>query len=336
MNENQIQPIEKITASIVSFAQNEVDSIIASIRASALSIAADPSTKKGRDELKSTAYKVAQSKSHLVKLANASIEEARATVNTVTSIRTSMEKQLDALRDEVKRPAIEWEQREEARIESITDRIKQIDDLANGTESLSSNEIKERVEIASNLFEGFDFQEQSNNGSSTHEYVIETLSNAIHAAIKREADAAELERLRALEAARIAAETAAREAEEARLVAERKAQRQAEAERVRKQQEDLRIKQAEEAAIIRERQRIEAEHQEALAREQERIHAERRKREAEELAEAKRKADSAHRAKIRTEVEDALRKHVRMSPSDATLSVEMIERGMIPHITITF
>jgi len=81
----------ELISDLTVFDANSVDPLISRIREEALSLVADPETRVGREQLKSQAYKVSQAKTHLVKLANASVEQHRAIVTKVTSERDRIE-----------------------------------------------------------------------------------------------------------------------------------------------------------------------------------------------------------------------------------------------------
>lgn len=345
MSDTAVAIIEN-PAAITAFDQNNIDEIIKAVRTEATSLVADVSTKKGRDELKSQAYKVSQTKTHLVKLANASISKHKDIVKAVTSERVRLEKELDAIRDETKAPAVEWETEEESRKESIKQRIERMRYISTDIPSLDLKELGVCVKEVEEIFNAGNFAEFDEGAGETYHEVKEALMKGIEAREKYEAEQAELKRLReaeekrkaeevakATEEARKAAELKA--AQEAKEKAEREAKEVAEREARRKAEEDRRIKEAEERAKRQERERIEREQREkaeAEARAAAKIKAD---QEAKEREEANRKADEKHRAKIRKEIADELAENGVKNTLAANI-VLAIESGAIPHVSINF
>ena len=111
----EIATIEQVRLLSV-FPVGKTDSIINIIRKDALSIVPDTSTVKGRKEIASTAYKVAQSKTYLDKLGVKCKEEAQKKVRAVDEERRSVRERLDELKEEVRSPLTLWEMEEKARI----------------------------------------------------------------------------------------------------------------------------------------------------------------------------------------------------------------------------
>lgn len=343
---------------IVVFEVNHVDRIIEAVRKEALSLAVDVSTRKGREELKGQAFKVSQIKTRLVKLANDSIEEKSKAVKAVTSERTRLERELDKIRDEVKAPALEWEAKEERRKTAIMDRMQQIREQAMNLDGLTveglTARINEVIRLSGEQFEEFDKAAQCAADAS-----MTTLQAATNARKQADADAAELAKLREIQAKREAEDAARAEKEAADLAeaarkaaelkaaqdakerAEREAQEAAEREERRKLEQENAIKAAEGKAAQRERDRIEAEQRQKDEAAKREADAEAARKMAAELAEANRKADETHRRKVREEAADALNFACQgLDPAiyvaDARTVIAAIERGEVPHVTINF
>ena len=75
----------------------------------------DLETEKGRKAIASMAYKVARTKTAIDDAGKLLNEESRARINAVDENRREIRNQLDALKDEVRKPLTDWEQAEEAR-----------------------------------------------------------------------------------------------------------------------------------------------------------------------------------------------------------------------------
>jgi len=90
------------------------------IKAEVASFEPDLSTDTSRKEIASMAYKVAQSKTHLVKLGKELTKGWRDSTKAVNDQIKETETRLDSVRDDIRRPLTEWEQKEEKRIESVS------------------------------------------------------------------------------------------------------------------------------------------------------------------------------------------------------------------------
>lgn len=243
----------------------------------------DPSTKKGRDEIKSLAYKVSQLKSKLDGMGKELVSEWKTKAKAVDDSRKSMRDQLDELRDEAKAPLIEWEAVEQKRLDNLNGIITDIQGLINHCPGQS----RERLNAYRKDFDDYseqDFQELQAEADA----LIEKGRQAVIAELKLldEREAAELEAAKQREELeKLQAEKADRE----RIEAE--AQRQHEIE-MQAMQDKLAAAEAEKAEA--ERAKIEAEQ----AAEQARIEAEKAaEREKQRIADEERQAAEAIAAK---------------------------------------
>lgn len=257
----------------------------------------DPATRKGRDALKSLAYKISQSKAELDRQGLALTEEARKKIDAVNVGRKQVKERLDSLRDEVKQPVIDWEAAEEGRVAKhklalLAFDLRRVDALS------SANVIRSVVEEIALIDIGEDWQEYREIALAAKEQALTKFRADLAAAEQREAEQAELARLRAEAAERAAKEVEERAAKEKREAEERHAQELAEA------------KSAAEFAAQQERNR------------QARIKAE------EEAFRAKREADATHRQKILSEIAEALSAIPRESIPQALLD------GRVPHVKV--
>lgn len=321
------------------FESERVDEFMKAIREEALSLVSDPTTAKGREEIRSQAHKVSKCKTHLVKLANDSIEHHRAIVKAVTSERIRMETELNDLRDEVKAPAVEWENKEKLRKERHEKGLEVISAFTARDEcgNLKPSElIAQDIEELENLEIGESWEEYQERAEARKHAVLEKLKKDLEAAKAQEDKDRELARLRK--------EAEEREtAERARLAEEQRKKEEAE----RKEREEREAIRRQEEAELREREtkeRIEREKQEAIKAERERIERERReeehrKEEARKAAEAavvKRQADEKHRASVRKQAANGLLSALALKESECAAIVTAIEKGEIPHVSIKF
>lgn len=220
------------TALVAMFtAENGLDPLIERIAAEVRAHVPDLTTAKGRDAIKSLAYKVARSKTMLDDAGKLLTDEQRKAIATVDAARRKMREALDALKDEARKPLDDWEAAEATRIQNLKNRLERLTNAAPAEETEEAfAELIGRVE-AVNPEDG-----------TWGEYLMDAV-RAKDATLKRLRDAAELSRLRREAAARAEADRIAQEAAAA-----------AEAERIEREAEAERQRQAEAAEAERVRQ----------------------------------------------------------------------------------
>lgn len=325
----------------------------------------DLSTAKGREAIKSFAYKITRTKTAIDDAGKKLNEEARAQINVVDAARRAAKEKLDAMAKAVRAPLTEWEEVEKARIERCREIIEAFKADAIVTLEDTAATVRARGgAIWQTALDEDQFRDMLPEAQAAKDAAVATLKAALARLEKEEADRAELERLRAeaaerdrIEAERRAEEErAAREAEEARQAEERRiAAEKAEQERIERAQreaEDRARRKAEQAAEA-ERQRIQREHDEALAAERrraeeaeraanaerERVAAEEaaRKAEAEQAAaeQAKRDADQAHRSAVMKAAKEAIMT-CGVDEDAAKKVVLLIRSGEVPNVRLRF
>jgi len=368
-SQNQISIIEEVptkeTALAVYTEKQGLDPWIEKIRAEALSLVPDISTKKGRDAIASMAYKVRQAKSALDKVGKELVDRLKEQPKLVDAERKRMREALDALAEQVRKPLDEFEAAEADRVASLQRRLEEIDEyktIGGGADSAIYVEYLAKVKA---ITIDDSWQEFSAEAARKKDSAILYLEEYIAERKKHEAEQAELARLRAEaeerarkdreeQIAREAAERAKREAEEAAAREKAQAEAKAKAEREAADRRELELKLAAEQA---ERQKLAAEQAQKDA-EAARIKAEqdakaqaeqaardteiRLKREAEQKAAAeaaelaKREADKKHRAKVNNEAVSALMADNFLSESQAKAVVSLIVKNKVPHIKISY
>lgn len=322
-------------------------------------------TKKGRDAIKSLAFKVVRTKTAIDDAGKKLNESARAQINKVDASRRDMKARLEALADEARRPLTVWEEAEEDRIKSNQSVVSALRTASEIAASDTAAMILERIEqVREIVIAPADFQDETDAVLGLRDSTVAALQAAFCRLEKAEADRAELERLRAAEAERqrVEAERAAQaeaehqakiraEVEEARRVAEAKAAEERIASAAKRAEENAKAEAERKAAADREA--LERKHADALRAEQQKVaeaEAWRRdkeeqiaRRQAEEAAEAKRvadeqaarEADQAHRARVMS----AAKKAIMTCGCDEEIAkkiVAVIQAGAIPHISIQF
>lgn len=281
---NELVVIEKSTALEVFKSSDSVEDIIRKVEQEVNSFIPDVTTVKGRKEIASLAYKVAQSKTYLDGLGKDLVAELKEIPKLIDANRRTVRERFDTLRDKVRQPLTEWEAEQE-RIEAE----KQM--LAWHEEALEMNAafdkaLAERIEsdheIALLMNEKFDRDLAEAKAEAERQRI------AHEEELKKQA--AEQARLSAEQKAQQEIEAAAqreREAKEAQERAEREKQ-----EAIQRAEQEA--KEAQERAEREKQAAIEAERKKALEVEQARLAEEERKRQEE----AKRQADKEHQKKV--------------------------------------
>lgn len=174
----------------------------------------DVSTKKGRDEIKSLAHKIAKTKVALDKQGLALTKEWRDNTTKVNATRNKIEERLEKLQASVRKPVDDWEDAEDARIQKLKDRFSALD-AGRADANCPSEHISAVLAEIEATDIGDDWQEYRDEAAIAKDRAVNALRQNLAVASKREADARELEELRALKAAREEEDRKRREAEEA-------------------------------------------------------------------------------------------------------------------------
>ncbi|MFQ1660639.1 hypothetical protein ACK39C_07765 [Aeromonas veronii] len=282
--QTQLVVIEPTTAVALFTEGQGIAELLADIRQKATSLVPDITTTKGRKEIASVAYAVAKTKTYLEGFGKELTDKYKEIPKRIDANRKVLRDTLDALKEEVRAPLTQYEAAEEARVAALKDRMTAFADAKQATAELPSTELEHYLQQIEAIAIDDSWEEMTAQAGVAKDAAVLHLRTVIEKAKEREAQAAELERLRQEAAAReqedrerrIAEQAAAAEAqrqEQARLDAERrereaiereqKARIDAEAaELARQQAEENASRQAEEAAARaaeQERQRIEQE-----------------------------------------------------------------------------
>lgn len=291
-----IIPVETITNAVELFSGPKLDELLAQIRAETATIVPDLTTKKGRDEIASTAYKVARSKAAIDEAGKELVSEWKAKSAGVDAARKKARDYLDALRDEVRKPLDDW-QAEQERIER--EKIDAERRAAAEAEAKRIAEIEERERVI-----------------REKEAAIAKAEAEAAAKVKAEQDVKD----KAERDAKEAAERAERE----RLIAERakaKAEREA-AERIERAEREAH----EATARAEAKAKADAEAAERAKAEAARI---------QQAEEAKRAANVKHRKTVNNAALDAFAAN-GITEEVAKSVIALIAQGKIPHVTINY
>lgn len=381
MSQNQIEIIDNREVELLEknrkinlqklFTPEGMDLIIVEIEKEVADFSADVTTKEGRLAIKSMAAKIAKCKTPIKNLSMELKEESRKLIEGVNAQWNRYEAAMDELRDKIRKPVDEIEEREAKLLAERKERIERIKN-----HSILYNSTLYDIEVAiSNIKQILDFDNWGEFQFAAEEAAkkaltqLENLYAQKQEQIKKDA---ELEQLR-----KEAAEREQKDREE-RIASEaaEKAKREAEAEIDRQKQEEekkrlqleddakraeaaklaaeQRAKEAERLAIEQAKQaeerRVAAEKkakedaekaaQEAVEREREKVAMEKR---LAEIASEKAAANKKHRARIEKEAAEAILKILNETEENED-NFEVIEkkivsaivRGEIPHVQINY
>lgn len=315
----------------------------------------DVTTKTGRDAIASLAYKVARTKTALDNQGKALTDEWRKNTAKVNDTRNVIKDRLDALKDEVRKPLTDWEAAEENRVNGHKARLESLIALSKVGFGHPSLELREFLSDAESTRTGADvWEEYAPQAGVAREDAIDTLTRLLATAEKQEAEAEELERLRAekaerdrQDAERIAAEHAAREADERAEL-----ERQAEADRAERETRlaDEARQQAEREAAERvamaeraakeAQERADREIAAAKAQAEREAEAERQRVSAALAAEAaeqgRRDADKAHRKQVNNAIVAEMISCSGITEEQAQKIVVHMVGGHVPNVTLKY
>ena len=312
--QNPLAVIEKLPAQAIfgnGSDGSHLADILERIKQEVLKNPVDVTTKKGREDCASLAYKVARSKTFLDDMGKKQTEASRAFIASVNADRKKAVEFLDELRDQVRKPLNEYEAREKARTDVLKAQVAYIDGLVakiaaltpdeDGLRGLDALEADEAYTSAA-LRDWAEFAPQAElarlrAGTAMREKRV-AIKHEIEARIaaeqervrKAEAERKEAERLRIEREKRIAEEAEAKAKQDA---ADAIARANAQAEKAKRDAEEAEKRRIEEAA-----------HAE---REAARIAAIEQKRREQAILEATQRAEAAAQEKARQEEQERLK-----------------------------
>lgn len=347
MSEEKQLPAISITPDMAPaiFITGGLDQFLSQIQ-EAVNEVPDLSTKKGRDRVASLAAAVSRSKTAVEKPGRDYLRQLKEAVKPAEQEIKRFVDACDQLRDTVRLPLTEFENAEKQRVADLQQRLAAMRESANVVDEIGNvppaADIAARLESVKATAIDESWQEITAEAGVAKDAAITKLEVALKAAQQREAEAAELERLRA------EMEVSAQREREAQITkdAEDRARREAEEKnRAELEAAARREADAKAAAERAERERLEAE-QRAEREKQEAVEAERRRAqqaEQDRLAEEKRIADEAtakaanveHRREVnRSVVADLIAAGI---PEDcAKKCVEAVARMQVQHMTINY
>lgn len=331
---NVLATVETLTALDV-FTDEKHEELVARLEVYVRALPKDMDTPKGRDEIRSLAAKVARTKTGLDDLGKEFVADLKKQTGAVDAKRKLIRDRLDALRDEVRGPLTKFEEAEASRVANHESVLVLLVGRAVFNSVPTVAEIDERIaKIEADARR--DWEEFADRATAAYDDALDKLNGFRAAAVKQEADAAELIALRkqaAEQQARdVAAKLEAEKAENARIAAEAEAARIAEAVE--------RAKVAAEKAAAAELERAAQAVRDAEAAAARAVEAERLRVAREEgdriAAAAKLERNKKHRAKVHNEIAGFLMGDAGLSNDHAHSVVEQLAAGRVPHVTITY
>ncbi len=309
-----------------------LDKTLKDIKERVMAFVPDVSTAKGRKDIASLAFKVAQSKTWLDSCGKNLVADWKEKSKKVDESRRQARDFLDALKDEARAPLTAWEAAEEARLraEALAAQI-----AADWEEALKEDEVFNlKKELARRDAEAARI-EAERLAKEEAERAEAARKQAEIDRIDREKRIAEEAKAKAEADAKAAAERAEKEAA-AKLEAERiAAAEKIAAERLKAQQEAEAAERKRLADIKAAEDKADAEKQAIIQAQQEKERKEAERIAAEKSANEKRMADLEHRKTINNSAKSGIMA-LGFSCEAAEKLIVAIAKGQINHITINY
>lgn len=189
--------------------RKDLDAVLAQIEEKARIANPDTSTEEGRQEIRSTAYKVARTKTALDEVGKALAAEIKAELDDVNAGRKRATEFLDRLKDQIRLPLDQWEHEENRRVADLQARVARLEVEVSALLFAPVSRIEavlaqvRAVDTDNGTWGEFKLKAEAAKLNS-----IEKLEALLDQARKREAQEAELAALRKAQAERQAAEAA--------------------------------------------------------------------------------------------------------------------------------
>jgi hypothetical protein len=314
----------------------------------------DVSTKKGRDEIKSLAHKIAKTKAALDRQGFALTEEWRLNKKKVDATRNKIDERLVALQTKFRKPLTDWENAEEARVKKHQAALDALLGMISTPSGHTSAELREAALTVELTIVDASWEEFEDRAALAKEDASAALARLIVAAEKSEADARELEELRAAKAkleqekAELAAAEEAKRIEAQRVENERIAEekRQADIAQAAKDAAGKATRDAAQAVADAERRAEEAKAQaerdiaDAKAETERQAAAEKKRiadeQEAEAAAQRRRDANKEHKKAINNSIVAELVKCSKITEEQAQAIVIHLVCGLVPNVTLQY
>lgn len=341
-----------------------VDDLLQPVRDLVAEFEPDMATAKGRKEIASLAHKIARYKTTLDGHGKDLVADWKAKAKQVDASRKVLRDELDAMKEQVRKPLTDWENAEKARIEKHKQTLELLRELGMNASDLTLDLLELSEHKAQNI-DPTVLEEFESEGHREKEQALRLINAAIVTEKARLEEERKTEEARKAEEAKAQAEREEqiRKEAEAKAKAEAEAAAQAERDRVEREKQEAaaaakaaeeraarekaeaerkaaeaeeRARQAEQDRIrAEERAKLEAEQAAEKARqeEQQRVAAEKA---AEEAARKQREADKQHIAAICNEAKHDLMLACGLDEEAAKAVVRSVYRGEIRHTVIEY
>ncbi len=338
---------EEATALAVLTDREKAEAFFERVKAEVEAFVPDVTTAKGRDEIKSLAFKVTKTKTAVDAARKKLTEDARKQVDTANAAGRVIWDKLEALAANVRKPLTDWEQAEKDRIEAIANTMAAIEWAATAqVEDTAEGVVGRILQLEAMTFDADVFGDSLERAQTARDQAVVALGTLHVRLIGEEADRAELARLRRENEERLAAEQAEREAKEAAdaeaaRLAQAKADEDARAEREAEVRSLAAANAAEEARLAAERQAQAALDEQARLHQAEldRLQKVADDKDAAEKVEAdlaaQREKNRAHVSKIMAAAKLAIM-GLGVTEDQAREVVKAIKAGSVPNISIQF
>ena len=237
INQRDVELLEKTRKINLQklFTEEGMNEIISAIKAEVKDFKADISTKEGRAEIISMAFKIAKCKAPIENLASELKEDSRKLIDGVNAQWNKYKKEMDTLRDEIRKPVDEIEAEEKRILQEKHDRLNQIEATINPFVASSVAGCQELMEDLENVF-NFNWGDFKFKAEEKFNQAKNYLQSQLEKNIKNEAQEAELKQLKKEKDEREKKDREdkiARDAvEEARIEAEKREKKLAEEKRI--------------------------------------------------------------------------------------------------------
>lgn len=323
-----------------------LDPFYQQIRQQVLSEVPDLTTPKGIARIKSLAAQVASSKVAIEKPGRDYLRQLKEMPKAIEAELRDWKEKMDALRDEVRQPVTELEEKEKARITALDARLNQIQTIKAATEltQQTSATLTGYIDHVNAIVIDESWQEYQQRAELLKTVTLAELDKALDRAVVFEKQQAEIARLKAEQEERDRLQREEQIAAQAKHAAEQQALR----EKIESEQREQAAKEAQakaeqdakNAQQQLEQARIDAEARQRLAVEQ--AAEQERQRIADEQARMKAESDAKaanieHQRKFNREaLDDILATCPSLTEDQATILLTGIVRRKIRHISINY
>ena len=339
-----VTTIEEISAERAPaiYGHNALNSFVRAAREAVSGEVPDTTSRKGRERIASLAAQVSRSKTAVEKPGREYLKRIKELPKAIEAELREFVQQMDALRDEVRKPLDDWQAAEDARIDRHQAVIDEINERAAEAGTYDAEYLRGSIAAVEAIVIGEHLEEFEAEAARAKDKALATLRAALVVREKHEAEQAELAELRRQQAERDAQAERDRIAREAAERATREAEQKAQAERdaAAQRERDLEL-QAERAKRenLEAQQRAEQAERNAKAM-AEQAAAEERQRQADHQAEVerqakRREADIEHKKAINNA---ALAAFIAggMPEDCAKKAVTMIAKRLVPNVSIQY